>query len=693
MMAIEWNGHPLPMVVRVAVYRAAQVAALGVRSTDPAVFTSLLARADFERGFPDILRQQIHAEMRRHGIDTGVDEAAIEEAIAATMHALRAGSVETVSRKIAAGELPEDGTDSRFEYILNPDGLALADLGQEEQRRMRARVHQVDQGQRLVVRHPPADARPGITVTGESVPPRAQGHDESLLVIAGPNTEVQDKNLVATIAGVYREDERGHVRVVQELEVDEVNAVTGDLPHAGVAAVNVLVRRGVAAGAAIQTTEDVFVGAVGEAGTLEAGSRLRAGNLCVRGLAVGGGVPEAYLAGELAALEQSEQAKIRSELSASLVEVDEVLAVRELIGRSVTAGTVLVQTNAHGAAIEAAGDVQVDGDLVGGLVSCGGRVEVLADMGNEVGTPTRVRLELEGPQAKRRRRLEEELSAQSHRLNRLLGALDEHRKGMEARARKSPYWDALMRGDKRPPSRPIERRLLSQFLQSARQGKRMTQEVDDARTHQQGLEALLADMTARAGHTETGVRVLVGGTVHPGVSLEMMRPLDPADAERTVTDRTGKETTIAAVTARLAAQVERYVSLYEESVEERKEALDRMFEGREARPAAPKVPDRKFEEVVSLPQESQRAGDPLRRQAAVQVHAHDPAGFYLKQMASVTEPVANAAVALEQVEGRLEFTCAAGEGAPTSWQQDESMLSVLEEIRVLGVSARRHLID
>ena len=80
-------------------------------------------------------------------------------------------------------------------------------------------------------------------------------------------------------------------------------------------------------------------------------------------------------------------------------------------------------------------------------------------------------------------------------------------------------------------------------------------------------------------------------------------------------------------------------------MDERKEALDKMFEGREARPDAPTIPDKKFESTVSLASEGETAGrGALLKEGAVYVHAHEPTSFYLKQMARITMPVQNAAI-------------------------------------------------
>ena len=693
MKEITWQAEPVPLAARIVVYQAGLVAALGIQSRNGAALSALLESEAFRSALPPLLLEAIHAEMTSQGIDTGVRDESIAEAISEFVSAARSGGEKMITRKIAIGEPPLAAADSRYEYVLNPDGFAMSDLDDEdEKRRAQARVHEVRTAQTLVVYYPPTSAKPGITVRGEPIVPTTSSRDDDLLAISGPNTEVDGERLVAAIDGVSREDERGVVRVVQEFEVEEVNTATGDLPASGVAAINVLVRRSIAHGSAVQTTEDLFVGNLrGDAGIVEAGSRIRAGNLCVRGLVAGAGVPQAYLAGEVATLETAEQEQVRSELEASLIEVEGVLAAREVIGRNINAGSAFVQANMHGAAIEVEGDLQVDGDLVGGLVICGGMVEVLGDMGNEEGTATRIRLELEGLQAKKRQQLKEELNREHGTVKKLLAQLEEHRREMEMCARRSPYWATLMNGEKRPPARPMERKLLGQFLQATRQLKQLGQAVHDAQANAKGLERLLEEIAAKS-ETNAGVRVLVGGTAHPGVSLEMVRPLEADDGERVVEDGHGQEKTLADVQAELASEVEHYISLYEASIEERREALDKMFEGRETRPEAPRIPDRKFETRVTLPDERPRRGD-LVRQAIVQVHAHDPSTYYLKQMARVAEPAPKATISVEQVGDQLEFSCKAGEAKPTRWQENEHILTALEEIRIGGISARRHLLD
>jgi len=77
-------------------------------------------------------------------------------------------------------------------------------------------------------------------------------------------------------------------------------------------------------------------------------------------------------------------------LERSHLEVEGLFAARE----------VLVLQDARAAVLEARKQVRVDGNLSGGLVVCGARLQVVADLGNEAGTTTRVHLGEAGGQSR-----------------------------------------------------------------------------------------------------------------------------------------------------------------------------------------------------------------------------------------------------------------------------------------------------
>ena len=60
-----------------------------------------------------------------------------------------------------------------------------------------------------------------------------------------------------------------------------------------------------------------------------------------------------------------------------------------------TADRILVQANVFNSVLEAEGEVRVDGDVVGGAVSCTGLLQVRGNLSNEAGAPTRLRVATE----------------------------------------------------------------------------------------------------------------------------------------------------------------------------------------------------------------------------------------------------------------------------------------------------------
>ncbi|MBI2504156.1 MAG: DUF342 domain-containing protein [Candidatus Latescibacteria bacterium] len=689
---LMWQGQPLPCFVKAVVYEAGQAAALGIKTSNPALIKSLLEDPDQQRELRSLLRQQVQAEMGRQGISYGVDEEQVAQVIDTFVEMVLKGTGDMASRKVADGEKPTPGEDGKLEYVRNPQGVALRLLGRREQEQVIRQVYQVKKGEALVVRHPPVAGKAGVDVRGEKVEPARPPEDVVLQSISGPNTEVQLQKLVAAIDGVYREDLKGRIRVVQELAVDEVSPATGDLPRSGVAAVNVLVRRTIANGASVQTTEDVFVGTPQEPGVVEANARVRARHLLVRGQVAGRPLPASYLSGELETLESIAQRQVYSQLERSQLEVAGLFAAREVLGRNVTAGQVLVRDDVRGAALEAREEVLVDGNLSGGLVLCGTRLQVAGDLGNESGTTTRVHLGEAGGQAQEQDRFR--LQAEREKLEIRVQALETHQAGMEKKSAKSAYWAAFMRGEKRVPQHPLERQLLIQFLQAAKDRQRLEREVADARRQVADLARLVQQGDEGEAEGGEGFQVVVGGTIYPGVSLEMVRRLEQGDLEKKVRDRAGHETTLGALKAQLAEQLTHYLELYQEGVEERQKALEQMFKGMEKRPEPPRLQDRRFQmEVVFLEEPPAGAGGPLALEGVVYALAHDPGSFHLKIIGRLKEPVRQVVVSVEKSGGELVFRCLPAAAPPVPWQRDAQVLERLAGLGILGRSGRAHMLE
>jgi len=80
------------------------------------------------------------------------------------------------------------------------------------------------------------------------------------------------------------------------------------------------------------------------------------------------------------------------------------------------------------------------------------------------------------------------------------------------------------------------------------------------------------------------------------------------------------------------------------------------------------------------------------REGVVYVYAHNPTDFYLQQMTRIREPLKGATIAVEQGEDDFVLKCSPNKEAIPSWQKDDGVLENLEEIWVMGQSARSHLL-
>ena len=694
---LELDGEPIPCLIKVVIYQAGQAAGLGLRATDPVRFARLLSNEVRVQQLRAVLRQGVDTELEHTGVTHGVMEEEIQVTIDTFLEGAAAATGEMVTRKVAEGELPAAGSDAWLEYPDNPDKLPLNALGRAARARAALEVHRVHEGQRLVERHPP-EGGGGVNVRGEAITSSEAPRDVALQPLAGANTRVVGQKILAAIDGVCREDPRGAVRVVQEMEVQEVNAGTGDLPKSGTAAVNFAIHAGVRGGAGVYTSEDVLVGTAAATAALDDGTRVRARNLVVRGQVSGGQLPAAFLSGEVEGLADGEQGHIASEVEKSQIEVEGLFAAREVLARSISAGSILVQESCQRAALAVDEDVLVDGDLSGGVISFGRRLQVIGDLGNDEGTKTRIRLGAGTRAEHRRQRFEAELKSRKAARTEAREALDEHGEKSEQRGKKDPYWASLAKGEKRPPKGPFEGRTLKQFLEAAHLGKQLQSRVDDEEGGLRDLQHMITQLAEEEAVDAEQLQVAVGGTLHPGVTIELVRPVEAEDLEASVCRQAGdgEACQLKELRDELARQVADFLAPRQEAVEERKKALAQMFKDRPGRPRAPEVENRRFHVALRFaPADAEATGsttaggvtDDLTQEADLLVFARDPQKFYLKLICGVREAVEGVLLSLAQDEGGLSVAFVPNPQPLVPWQRDGEVRERLGAVDVLGTSA------
>jgi hypothetical protein len=345
------------------------------------------------------------------------------------------------------------------------------------------------------------------------------------------------------------------------------------------------------------------------------------------------------------------------------------------------------------AALEAMEDILVDGNLAGGVVSFGRRLRVMGNLGDAEGSVTRIRIGVEDRAGQKQGRLRADLQARKAALEALAGRLDAHQEGMERGAKKSPYWAALLRGEKRPPNGPVESRVLVQFFQAAKQKARLEGEVADGKREIADLGQVLEEMKEEDAEAGSALTICVGGTVYPGAVVELIHPLEAGDLEEQVL-RGGRGCSLQEIKKELSKEVGDYVTPRQERLEERRQALDQMFKGREQRPHAPEIPNRRFQaEVLFAASDEEKQGEgveagKLRREGTLYVYAREPQKFYFKRVWRVEEPLKDATIAVEQGDHGYTVRCAPNKTPPTPWAQDPEVLRRLEAVQILGQSAR-----
>ena len=209
--------------------------------------------------------------LRQHQISHGLLHAEIDAILAA-------GGCE--NRVIARGQLPVDGTPTRFESLLPQKQNELSHIDDMAVVKFRDLSHLllVEPGDHLMRRYPPVQGSNGINIKGEVAfaPPLADL--KFATDYPGATTSVSDPDLlVATLAGQPTLMGNG-VGVNPVVTLEKVDLSTGNIEFEGTLHVD----GDVIAGMRIKVTGDVII-----RGTLEAAEIIAGGNVSVDGGIVG----------------------------------------------------------------------------------------------------------------------------------------------------------------------------------------------------------------------------------------------------------------------------------------------------------------------------------------------------------------------------------------------------------------------
>ena len=241
-----------------------------------------------------------------------------------------------------------------------------------------------------------------------------------------------------------------------------------------------------------------------------------------------------------------------------------------------------------------------------------------------------------------------------------------------------------------------------QFLQAVKRKSALEEAIEDCKREIEDWEKISKEVAEEEkGDEESGMHIIVKGTIYPGFAIQYVNAASAQDLEAKVLLRTGKdreEKPLKEIKQGLTEAVNEYVEPLAEQIEDRKQALEKMFEGREKKPEAPTIPNKAFQTEVTFADKSE--GDPaedaggqkLPMDGVLFVNSRDPQAFFPKRIWRVKEPMKNVDISIEQDESGCNVKHSSITTQPTSWQKDVQVREQLDTIHVLGRSASEHLL-
>ena len=366
-------------LVKVAPYANGLAVGLGIKVLDDGL-KKRLAIASERKAFSSLVAGRVDQALSDAGMSSGVDGAAVSEAVEAFVKAASHGETNMFARKIGNGNEPEPGEDGRLVYVLNPDEKAMHDVIPTSPNSTRVWFHFVEKDELLVQVVPPKPGKPGVNVRGENIePPKLK--EPKLSSIRGPRTRVDGNKLLADSDGCYQEDAQGRVRVLPEVTVKQVDATTGSFPDTGATKANVLVEKAIKSGYGVTSVGNVFVGRSKDA-YIDKNAHVVAKNLVVFGGVRGNG-------------------GTKGPQGDAVVDIQELVAVTRVGGGVIQAGRILVTGESRQGVLDSDSAVFVSENLLGGRTSVRTKLEVGGDIGTkEGGSRTRILLPWMGRPAK-----------------------------------------------------------------------------------------------------------------------------------------------------------------------------------------------------------------------------------------------------------------------------------------------------
>lgn len=661
--------------VKVAVYAKGTAAGLGITPKNMAVLHKLykLLGAD---GLKARVRKTVDRAIGEAQISYGLDDAAIEDAVVVCMDEIESKRAELVARKIAQGDIPVAGVPAHLEYVFNPDNKPMADVEGVSPTSEKVWLHVVHQGDTLVQYVPAEEGKPGRSVLGESIDPPGGDDDVHLTRVVGANTNIEGSKLVATCEGACEENASGRVRVVPEIVVKNVDALSGNIPEAGTSKASVLVRGDVKKNHTLSTSELAFVGVGEKGGMVEKGAHVMASKLVVNGTIQG-------------VIEENRREQRPA------VDVEMLCVARDIDGALLHAGSIMVAGNCRVAALDIDEGIRIDGHVLGGQIVCRQLLAVAGDLGSDDGgSNTRIVIPLD-----------EEASRKAHRLTlqiakrkKELVSWQEKQQLLEndnsKRAKSDPFWSDLLAGNVRPAKTALEGQTMRQFKDMQNRKKVLGRMIQEIQTDIRNLQTKKAEEEQTLGAQE-GVTLSVGGKFYLDASVDVSCGISEEDLDAkvnyTIDGKRFRNHTLRDIQQYLSRQASEYLQAREEAVGARKEAIDKMFEGRDARPTGPTVAHKDFEldfEWAEEGDEPSQDDSPLHVRYTGRLNTRELRKMKILAHMTLREIQKGVEVNVTRNGARPMFGIGRMGKRSSKWQDDAEALKALEEMCIRGLSGK-----
>lgn len=312
-------------------------------------------------------------ELKQMLIKSGVVYGVLET----SLKAIVAGQLNGQPIRVAQGTPPVNGEDGVVEYFFDHEKAKPAEgkSGKVNLHEMHF-VHNVRQGERLALVHPPKPGVPGVTVTGRTVPGK---EGKKVVVHAGPHTTFSPEDPLTLIAStdgnvVLKLD--GTIEVLPLLAIGgNVDFATGNIDFVG----SVRVAGDIKSDFSVKTQKDLEVVGNIEDAQVEVGGELR--------------IRKGFIGVGKGLLKAKGNVTVQHVLNQSIISEKDIVIERESVNGNLRAGGRIVS---------------MSGTIAGGRLEADEEIEVM-NLGSGEHSQARLRVGRKGRILERLAQLEKEL--------------------------------------------------------------------------------------------------------------------------------------------------------------------------------------------------------------------------------------------------------------------------------------------